>query len=579
MLQTLAIDSWLLLVVLWGAGFALQFVIFAPISIWPAAYVCLVPWILVVGCCSSARRVYVASYLLGLAFFLARLTWIYPITVEGYVALTAYLAVYYPLMACPIRHAVRRRSMPLVLAVPIIWVGGEYMRALVIDGFPWFFLAHSQHRLLSVIQISDLVGAYGVSFLVAMINGAIADALLAWLRNRGRPAAVGGRRYARGSLVAAAVCLLATLVYGQVQLRRDTSSPGPRIAVIQGNYPHPLRPIGPDVSSRTKADRYFKLIQDAATLRPDLFLLPETPWSMVLNRTFLQADPADHPDVVWSRECYDRLQGFATKNDAVLVTGAMSRELTPLNRLAEEWNFNSAFVLRPDGSPPDRYDKVHTVYFGETVPFRFGRFRFLYVWFNSLSPFGEGRFEYSLTPGREFKVFEMATRSQNGRRYRFGIPICYEDVMPYIGRRFAIGPDGRKRVDFLLNISNDGWFLHSGELPQHLAICAFRAVENRVGIARAVNTGISGFIDADGRIHDLVADGAGRVCGPDIDGWRVASIDVDSRCSLYSRTGDVFARLCFLLWGAVYVDYLIVRIRGNRADRKRTLDGSESACA
>jgi apolipoprotein N-acyltransferase len=142
--------------------------------------------------------------------------------------------------------------------------------------------------------------------------------------------------------------------------------------------------------------------------------------------------------------------------------------------------------------------------------------------------------------------------------------------MPYVSRRFVIGPDGKKRVDFLLNISNDGWFLHSNELPQHLAICVFRAVENRVGIARAVNTGISGFIDADGRIHDLVADVRGRYHGPGVDGYSVSNVEVDARRSLYSRIGDVFAVLCCVLWGLAYLDYLVARMRGVRGQRWET---------
>jgi apolipoprotein N-acyltransferase len=299
-------------------------------------------------------------------------------------------------------------------------------------------------------------------------------------------------------------------------------------------------------------------MEQAASWNPDLYLLPETPWSMYLNRSYLESDP-NSPWVNWSRRCYDRLQAFATRHNVVLITGALSKELTPLNRWAEEWNFNSAFVFSPDATVPQRYDKVHVVYFGETVPFRFGRLRFLYTWFNSLSPFGVGGHEYSLTPGSEFKVFAMTPRSQPDREYRYGIPICYEDVMPYVSRRFVAGPDGGKRVDFLLNISNDGWFLHSRELPQHLVLCAFRAVENRVPIARAVNTGISGFIDANGQI---VEDDAGRRLDRAEDGYLVKRISIDSRGSLYTHIGDVFALLCAVLWGIAYLDYVVARFRG-----------------
>ena len=234
---------------------------------------------------------------------------------------------------------------------------------------------------------------------------------------------------------------------------------------------------------------------------------------------------------------------------------------TPHSLRAAEVKHNSAYIFAPDGSPPQRYDKVHCVYFGEVVPFRYGRLRFVYLWLEPRMPFSEEGYEYSIEPGTEFKTFSMTARSDPQRVYRFGVPICYEDVMPYVSRRFVTDPQtGDKRVDFLLNISNDGWFVHSNELPQHLAICALRAVENRVGIARAVNTGISGFVDPDGRIHDLVQEN-GRSHGPGIRGYSVARVGVDSRHSFYSRTGDVLAVLCALLSLLLFIDYLVVRAR------------------
>ncbi len=569
-------DSFLSIGLLLALSLALQSVIFAPNAVWPAAYVCLVPWVVVIGACSNPHRVYYTSYLLGFAFFLVNVRWIAPITVEGYIALSAYLAVYFPLVACPIRHAVRRRRIPMTLALPVIWVGSEFLRGIVISGFPWFFLAHSHYRVLSLIQVSDLFGAYGVSFVIALINGAIAEAIFATGRRKhaGR-GSLRPRRLAWPHLLTTVVLVVAAFVYGQIQMRRDTGAPGPRIAVIQGDYP--IRTSDAFTHPVDRQRFYFRLMREAAAEQPDIYLLPETPWTMFLNESFLQESNSADPWWRWSRECFRLLQNFSTEHNAYVITGAMSRELTPFHRLSESWSYNSAFVFRPDGSVPFRYDKVHTVYFGETVPFRFGRFRFLYIWFNSLSPFG-GDVEYSINRGSEFKVFDIAVPPEGGRTYRFGIPICYEDVIPYVSRRFVIGPDGQKRVDFLLNISNDGWFLHSNELPQHLASCVFRAVENRVGIARAVNTGISGFIDANGRIHHLVTNVLGQSHGPGITGYQVAPVQIDSRTSLYSRIGDVFALTCCVLWGLAYLDYLIVRIRVNRARAARNREGDDDAC-
>jgi apolipoprotein N-acyltransferase len=538
----------------------LQGVIFAPTSVWPVAFVCLAPWLILTASTTQAPRVYFYSYVLGLASFLINMRWLYVATGWGYLALALYQAAYFPLVACPVRHAVRRRHWPLAVAFPIIWVGSEMLRAVVISGFPWFYLSHSLYGVLTLIQVSDLVGAYGVSFVVAAVNGAIADVILAKRAARhGSPVPVRSARFSVGFAV---VLVAATVIYGQVQLHRDTTTEGPKVAVIQGDYL--VTVDGNDATDREKMRTYYSMIEAAAKEKPDLFLLPETPWIMYLNpeaRDFFQI----------SRESFARFQRYATRNNAYLVTGSASLVQTPYDLLAQERRYNSATVFRPDGSEPGRYDKIHLVYFGEVVPFRFGRLRSVYFWLNRLMPFsgGDNDFEYSLFSGDAFHTFSMEAASQPGRSYRFGVPICYEDVMPYVSREFVSGGSNKKRVDFLLNISNDGWYGHGTQQPQHLAVCVFRAVENRVGIARAVTTGISAFIDPSGRVHDRVqADPSNR--WPGESNYATARISVDSRYSLYSRYGDWFAWGCALVWLLAYVDYWIARARALAAEGAET---------
>ncbi len=143
------------------------------------------------------------------------------------------------------------------------------------------------------------------------------------------------------------------------------------------------------------------------------------------------------------------------------------------------------------------------------------------------------------------------------RQVRFGAPICYEDVIPDVFRGFMCDKDGNKRVDFMVNISNDGWFGHGAQQAQHLANCAFRAVENRVGVARAVNTGVSGFINPDGSWYSLVgaSDRDPQVGGT---GYRVDQIRIDPRVTFYSRYGDLFAFVCLGLGLVAMFDSLVV---------------------
>ena len=132
--------------------------------------------------------------------------------------------------------------------------------------------------------------------------------------------------------------------------------------------------------------------------------------------------------------------------------------------------------------------------------------------------------------------------------------------MPYVSREFVSGGHAEKRADFLLNISNDGWFKRGVQQPQHLAICVFRAVENRVGIARAVNTGVSAFVQPSGRVHDEVK-GDPTTPWPGNAGYAVANVGVDSRHTFYSRYGDWFAWACAVVWLALFIDYWVIRAR------------------
>jgi apolipoprotein N-acyltransferase len=553
------VKRWHLILLALGT-FLLKSLIFAPIGFWPLAFVCLVPWLVMIGAAAQARRVYWYSFGLGLVFYLWNMRWLYQPTGLGYGALAVYLSVFFPLVACPIRHAVRRRRLPLALVVPVVWTGSEMVRAVALTGFPWFFLAHSSYKVLTLIQVSDLVGAYGVSFLIASVNGAVADVLFAWIASRRAAKPAPNIRQARFSVLFAGALLAFVCVYGWVQLARDTVREGPAIAILQGDFVSTVEGAGPP--EREKKRIYFEMMEAAAQEQPDLYLLPESPWFMCLN-------PGAREQNKFFLECYEEFRDYAVRHDAYIVTGCHTSIATPNDLFTSKRGYNSAAVFRPDGGEPGRYDKVHLVVFGEYVPFRFGRLRFLYFWLNRITPFSYGgTYEYSLFPGRGFQTFEMEARSQDDRLYHFGIPICYEDVMPYVSRRFTRGDRRSKDADFLLNISNDGWFGRGIQQPQHLAICVFRAVENRVGIARAVNTGVSALIEPTGRIHDVVTGDPQNRWGANLIGYRVAPVGVDSRYSLYTRYGDWFGWSCAILWLIAYIDYLVTRARTRSEDEK-----------
>lgn len=563
------------LLALWAG---LQVLIYPPGEWWWVSYFCLVPWAVAICAYQGRKWLYSISYLWSVLFLFLCLHWLWNVAYipigkpgpeqiripAGSAAIAVYFGAFFPPMAWAIRHLYWTRRLSLTLVLPTVWVAGEYVRGSLLIEFPWFTLAQSHYRQLTLIQISDLIGAYGVSFIIAMVNGFFADAvMLRWFRLPAR-----ARPGFKPSLVVALLVFAASTTYGRIRLARDTMSAGPTVALIQSNHVLEVMPEGESTPPWGKKRTHMALIEDAALSNPDLFVLPESPWFMFLNPDYRQLEATPRPPAQkWSRQCHEDFLAIVRDTGAFLVTGAMSREFYPTVTYPTEARFNSAFIYAPGQPEPSRYDKIHLVLFGEYVPFRGGSLHFLYEWLNSITPWGQGGYEYSLTPGREFNVFDMSPRSQPAKTFSFGVPICYEDVMPYVARNFVIGPDGKKRVDFLINISNDGWFHRGTELIQHLSLAVFRCVENRVGMARAVNTGISAFIKPTGEIYAPVQK-EGRRRGPDVEGFSVATLMTDSRLTLYSRFGDWFAASATMLIGFACLDALWVRRRRFRFLRK-----------
>lgn len=567
-------------------------------SLWPLAFVCLAPWTFAVCRTQRAWVVHWGSFLAGWVFFLIGLRWLMPVTGLGYAALAFYLAVYWTICAWAIRTA-RRVGISPLWTLPVVWTACEYLRAWVMTGFPWLFVGHSLYRQLTLIQIADLTGVYGVTFLAALANGALAEwALLRWPPPGERPTV---RQAVAGSTVALTL-IAAALVYGGWRMRQADLEPGPRVAVVQEDFPLVNRPPYGD-HPYTVFARYLRLAAEATATRPDLVVLPETVSSYPQNAAFLEVQRQavdEESAVAWTigtnfheataafargdyaavnaklaemeRQAQSRLRRTTPDGKlpalpgesgppVTVVFGAVSVDVLPESTYPRKKRFNSALIYDRDGTQrSDRYDKIHLVPFGESVPFRNATFlgvslHPLYRFLNRLSPFSYGgTYEYSLWSGDRYTVFEL---EHDGRVSRFGVPICYEDVMPYIARNF-VWDGATRRVDFLVNISNDGWFLHSDELPQHLAICAFRAIENRVTIARAVNTGISGFIDPNGRVFSLVEKN-GRAVGPGVTGYSVANVMLDRRSSVYGRFGDVFAGACLAASLPLWVGGIVTR--------------------
>ncbi|HUV64805.1 MAG TPA: hypothetical protein VMW24_12970, partial [Sedimentisphaerales bacterium] len=156
---------------------AMLTVIQAPIGWSALAWVAYVPFILASSPQTQPRWLFVISYLACFFYWLGNLYWLVPVTVAGWLVFCLYTALLWPVLTLCLRYC-RARGIPLFLAAAVLIVGVERMQGLFLGGFFWRFLAHSQYENITLIQIADIFGAGGVSFLVAMVNGLVAELVI-----------------------------------------------------------------------------------------------------------------------------------------------------------------------------------------------------------------------------------------------------------------------------------------------------------------------------------------------------------------------------------------------------------------
>ncbi len=510
-------------------------VIQPPFNLSALAWISMVPLILACSPQAKARGLAVAAYLVSLAYWLGNLYWMSPITVVGWVAFCLYTALLWPVLGLALRWC-RSKKLPLFLASAILVVGTEQMQGLFLGGFLWRLLGHSQWQNTTIIQIADIFGAGGVSFLVAMVNGLLAELIIAASNKK----LFQITQFVKVAIVSMA--LLATILYGRWRIAQteDFVQPGPLVASLQSNVPQSVK------RTFEKGQQIFDELmvhsRSAAKAGAELIVWPETMVQATLSPEVQGIlDPAHEWKIL------DQKLKMHAKGKAYLLVGAYggrpNREGTELVE-----RYNSAFMYRPDGTLYEKsYNKIHLVPFGEVLPFR----KTLPGLYKLLMRFTPYNYDYSLDYGSRYTVFEMAgSAGQELPAYRFAVIICYEDVVPYLARNFALDDKGRKRVDWLVNISNDGWFVRfeensgrispSTELPQHAAVCVFRAVENRLAIIRSVNTGISCLIDSVGNIRDGFAAGTlpeKAMNRTGMAGWFADKMPIDRRVTFFSKYG------------------------------------------
>ncbi len=486
-------------------------------------YAAIVPWVLLYTD-DRRRKVPLAYYFVGAYFAWLML---YPEFFKyGWLPPLAMGAVYFVpwLLFAPLLRSIHHRLLlPRTLTVPLVWVAVEWLRTtLTLGHFDLFPLGYSQARFPALVQIADITGVYGVSFLVTAVSGLTADLVFALRDNGGSVArAFRVRRVWLGAIAVATTFGLVCL-YGAYRLGTARNEPGPRVALVQPNVLHTLRnSVGVHLSQVRLTE---VAVEPSAA---DLIVWPE---NAILDDIYREGAYLD--DLAW----------LAASKHAPMLVGALAAASDSPGQTR-----NGAFLIDESGAITGQYDKRLLFPWSEYVPgdtlLRWA-VPAAYRAHRMITRNGWGYVATGL-PGHGMTLFHLPW---HGEDLAFAALICHETIRPPL-----VAEAGRSAARFLVNITSEGEV--GGPIQeQMLRICILRAIESRAPLLRAGNTGISCFIDAQGRVRSVLHGERGRTindAGVLIDRVSLSPPTV----TLYSRSHDAFAVACvaltavLLAWG------------------------------
>ncbi|HEY5954600.1 MAG TPA: apolipoprotein N-acyltransferase [Terrimicrobiaceae bacterium] len=456
-------------------------------------------------------RLLLLGYITGLVYMLGSLHWLVTVTVAGWIALCVYLGSYTALWALFVGTVARPRPSPTdqrpvwmkssnnlrVAALgAAAWTALEWLRGVVFTGFGWNGLGIALHGNIALIQICEITGVGGLSFLVVMVN------LIIVLTLRRLKAEIGRERLRPHYDFNLTIALVALIFgFGVRQIFRPAPPSEPlSIAAVQANVPVTEK-RDPEHEARI-LDLHVRLTETALAVKPDLLIWPE----------------AATPRPLFSDQGnWDVVRGLAEKHAGDFLLGTVHFD--------DSGDYNSAVLLTENARNAQIYKKIHLVPFGEYVPLRSSFPLFAWV-VGDLVP---DDFDF----GRDPVVLQMSREP-----VKIGPLICFEDTLGDLTRQFAL-----RGAQILMTMTNDAWFLRSAGSEQHVINALFRCAETKLPMARAANTGVSCVIDRFGRITNRLQDDKGNTF---IEGVLIAQVDVptDPRRTFYTRYGEVFSLGC-----------------------------------
>jgi apolipoprotein N-acyltransferase len=518
----------------------------APLNLWFLAWVGLAPLFVAVSGTRRARHAALEGWLAGAGYFALNLWWLWPASIPGAVLIVLIFACYgaaamgvlrwlrwlRPADAADVATSTDgRRAVGVagrIVGIAAVWVGCEWLRCRLFVAFPWLPLGATQSPVVAMCQVADLGGPWIVSFWVALVNAGVA---IAWVER-----AHGFAWRTAGAVTVAA--LAATAGYGTWRLATTETTPGPRVMVLQSNFPT-LRG-GESAAEPDRLVRFYlgQLRVRMATKPADLVILPEAAFPPLNEEA--RSELATGPVGPFLRHTYGELADISRESGAALLVGGDAVTAWHSEGAARVGGaiHNSAYFFDPT-SPGrlKRYDKIHLVPFCESAPCAQGPARLRRLGL----AIAANRAAQPLTAGEldELQPLRLTWRppdSSVATVTPFIAPICLEAIDPAVVAammRRAGGAAGKP--SFLAVVSSDGWFA-AQEKEQHFQLLVFRAIEHRTPIARCSNTGVSGFIDSVGRV--------GRTLPPYAADAAIERLALDERQTIYARYGDVFVAGC-----------------------------------
>jgi apolipoprotein N-acyltransferase len=523
-----------------------------PIGITRLAYACLsgllltasfpvigkgaVAWFALVPLLASLRNLSAfdglrVGLLTGIVHYLTLLYWFVPflntygpfsvvICMGLLFLLSSYLAIYIGLFSMAIT-CIDMSINALLFTVPTLWVSLEFFRSLIFSGFPWELLGHTQFNALHIIQISDIVGVYGISFLILLSNGLLFLLYQHVTKQDWQGQKTGHKQILVYALVVGGI-LGAAWCYGAWRIPtmedRVSRAPHKRIAIVQGNIDQ-TKKWNP-AYQMSAIEKYLELSKTEPTNRLDLIVWPET----AMPFYFVNHGPL-------TKIVIEGIQSGAT--DILLGSPAYTRKAEQIQY------YNRAYLVRSDGIITDEYDKAHLVPFGEYVPLK-RWLPFLGKMVEHVGDFSTGSVGDTLDWGE----------------HKIGVLICYELIFPYLSRAAV-----QNGAELLINITNDAWYGKTSAPYQHFSMAVFRTVETRRALVRSANTGISGFIDPIGRVVSETPIFKDAIIGEDI--------PLMSGLTPYVRFGDMFAISCIIVAMVIILRGQTNRIKSTKKIRRK----------